>query len=257
MVPQKAEYKYDVAFSFLAQDEAVATKLNGLLQNRMATFIYSKQQEQVAGTDGEKTFNAVFGGEARLVVVLYREGWGTTPKTRIEETAIRNRAVDSGYDFVKFIPLDTKATVPKWLRETQIWIGLDRWGLSGAASVIEARVQELGGQPHTETVEERAARLDRAVQFSDLRRQFLNSQTGVQAASEEFKKLIDAFTHSVASIKETAASLGSLGMKVENRGLSVIVWGAGPGMGIDWQNPSYSQNTHAAGAICSIQASSG
>jgi hypothetical protein len=54
------QYKYDIAFSFLAQDEPLATQLNDLLQDRMRTFLYSKKQGEVAGTDGEKTFNAVF-----------------------------------------------------------------------------------------------------------------------------------------------------------------------------------------------------
>ena len=146
-------YKYDVAFSFLAQDEAFAMQLNDLLQDRVTTFLYSRRQGELAGTDGEKTFNLVFGEQARLVVVLYREGWGETPWTRIEETAIRNRAFDHGYDFVKFIPLDDKPSVPKWLPRTQLWVGLKRWGISGAASVIEARIQELGGETHEESVD--------------------------------------------------------------------------------------------------------
>ena len=100
------KYKYDVAFSFLARDEGLATELNDLLQDRVRTFLYSRKQGEIAGKDGEQSFNAVFGKEARLVVVLYRRGWGETPWTRIEETAIRNRAFEYGYDFVKFIPLD-------------------------------------------------------------------------------------------------------------------------------------------------------
>src|SRR5690349_20324605 len=122
--PACKKYKYEVAFSFLKEDEAIAVALNDLLQDRMSTFLYSKQQEAVAGTDGEKTFNRVFGEEARLVVVLYREGWGESPWTRIEATAVRNRGFEEGYDFVKFIPVAANATVPKWLPKSQIWIGL-------------------------------------------------------------------------------------------------------------------------------------
>jgi hypothetical protein len=135
-----SEYKYDVAFSFLAKDEALATELNDLLADRLRTFLYSKKQGEIAGTDGEETFNDVFRQEARMVVVLYRSNWGQTPGTRIEETAIRNRAYNEGYDFVKFVVLDESGSVPQWLPKTQIWIGLKRWGIPGAASVIEARV---------------------------------------------------------------------------------------------------------------------
>ena len=112
-------YKFDVALSFLAGDEALAAELNDLLQDRLKTFLYSRRQEDLVGTDGEKTFNRVFATEARLVVVLYRENWGQTRWTQIEETAIRGRAFDHGYDFTLFIPLDEGRTVPKWLPKTQ------------------------------------------------------------------------------------------------------------------------------------------
>jgi hypothetical protein len=73
---ESPEYTYDVAFSFLAQDEGLATELNDPLQDRVRTFLYSKKQGEITGTKGERTFNAVFGEQARLVVVLYRAGWG-------------------------------------------------------------------------------------------------------------------------------------------------------------------------------------
>lgn len=122
------KYKYEVAFSFIKEDEPLATAINDLIQERVATFLYSKHQEEIAGTDGEKTFNTVFGEESRTVVVLYRDTWGTTPWTRIEETAIRNRAFSEGYDFVIFVPTQKGVTLPKWLPKTQLWVGLERWG---------------------------------------------------------------------------------------------------------------------------------
>jgi hypothetical protein len=67
------QYKYDVAFSFLAQDEELAIQINDLLQDSVQIFLYSKKQGEIAGTDGEKSFNKVFGEQSRLVVVLYIE----------------------------------------------------------------------------------------------------------------------------------------------------------------------------------------
>lgn len=204
--PQTNDYKYDVAFSFLAQDESLATQINDLLQDRLRTFLYSKKQGEIAGTDGEKTFNLVFGEQSRLVVVLFREGWGQTPWTRIEETAIRNRAFEHGYDFVKFIPVEDKPSVPEWLPRTQLWIGLKRWGIPGAASVIEARIEELGGEPHDETVQERSARLGRSIDFENRREQFLQSQDGEVAARKQFHELRLELERLLASITETATS---------------------------------------------------
>ena len=90
------DYKYDVAFSFLAQDEALATELNDLLQDRLRMFLYSRKQGEIAGTDGEKSFNSVFGQEARMVVVPYHSNWGQTSWTRIEETALRKSCIRRG-----------------------------------------------------------------------------------------------------------------------------------------------------------------
>lgn len=228
------QYQYDVAFSFLAQDEPTAVELNDLLQDRLRVFLFSKRQGELAGTDGEKSFNTVFGERARLVVVLYRSGWGQTPWTRIEETAIRNRAFEDGYDFVKFIPLDENPSVPKWLPRTQLWLGLKRWGAAGTASVIEARVQELGGEPCDETVEQRAARFERALKFSEKRRQFLNSEAGVRAANKEFDALTLEVQRLVTAVEESASSIS---LKFKTAPDQIVILGLALGLSVDWQNP--------------------
>jgi hypothetical protein len=87
------EFEYDVAFSFNALDEGVATQLNDLLSPRLKTFIYSERQREIAGTDGQESFSKVYGKTSRLVVVLFRPEWGETPWTRIERDAIKNRSL--------------------------------------------------------------------------------------------------------------------------------------------------------------------
>jgi hypothetical protein len=193
-------YEYDVAFSFLKEDEELAFKINDVIRDRVKTFIYSEQQEKIAGTDGEETFNRVFETEARIVVVLYRENWGKTSWTRIEETAIRNRAFEEGYDFVTFIPLNTPPTAPKYLPKPRVWIGLDRWGIDGAASVIEARVQQSGGAPHEETAVEKAKRIEREIAAEEGRGSFLESELGVQTANEQINILFSELEKTLQAI---------------------------------------------------------
>ncbi len=189
MSSNNTNYKYDVAFSFLEQDESVATQIHDLLQERLSTFIYTDRQKEIAGTDGEKTFNEVFCKQSRIVVVFYREGWGDTPWTRIEQTAIRNRAYEEGYGFVLFITMEPSPQIPQWLPKTQIWIGLKRWGVDVAAGVIEARVQETGGTPKEETTVQRAKRKERDIERMKARNAFLNSDDGVKAANKEVDNL--------------------------------------------------------------------
>lgn len=187
-------YIYDVAFSFLAQDEQIASEINTLIKGRLRTFLYSERQAELAGADGEKTFNQVFGSDARIVVVLYREGWGETPWTRIEERAIRNRAFTEGYDFALFIPLDSKPTTPDWFPKTQLWYGLERWGLESAAPVIEAAAQKRGGTIHETTAVEESAILAQEIEQHRKENQFLDSVDGVRTADEEIKRLFEYTT---------------------------------------------------------------
>lgn len=225
-------YQYDVAFSFVAQDEPLTTELADQFEGRLKVFLYSRKQEQLAGTDGEKSFNAVFSEQSRLVVVLYRDGWGQTPWTRIEETAIRNRAFEHGYGFVMFIPLDDTPSVPKWLPRTQLWIGLKRWGVPGAASVIDARIQEMGGEPTDETIEHRAARVERSVSFAKTREAYLASDEGVRKASEAFESLQAAILSSVPKLQTSAPSLG-ITEKHANHVVALLA--TGPALSVSWR----------------------
>ena len=140
------EYKYDVAISFLQEDEQLAIEIADRLGDTVAVdvFVYSKRQNDLAGKDGLEAFSGVFGEQARIVVVVHREQWGQTPWTRVEETAIKNRGLEEGWDFLLLIRLDMSAPIPKWLPKTRIWLGFDKYGINGAASAIEALVHSRG-----------------------------------------------------------------------------------------------------------------
>ncbi len=224
---------FDVAFSFLGQDEELVVQLADLLEGRFKTFVYSRRQDFLGGTDGEESFERVFGRDTRLVVVCYRAGWGETPWTRIEATAIRNRAFSEGYDFAIWIPLDS-TPLPKWVPSNRIWIGLDRWGLQGAASVIEARITEAGGEPRTETAFDQAVRMARQAGRQEERASFLHSERGVAAAEAEVSRLLDCVESDVAQINK-AASLFRL--TVQRRQMRIaVVTSRGTSLTITWIN---------------------
>ena len=194
------EFEYDVAFSFTAQDEALATQLNDLVADRLKTFIYSERQKELAGTDGQTTFSEVYGKKARVVVILYRAEWGQTRWTGVEMNAIRARAFEHSFDFTLFIPTEPKPSTPAWLPPTRLYFGLERWGVEGAAAVIEQRVIDAGGTSRPETVVERAARLKRAKDLKAAQQQFERSEEGTvkaNAAYEDFAEALKAGTELV------------------------------------------------------------
>ena len=222
-------FEFDVAFSFHSEDEPLAQQLNDLLSDRMATFLYSEQQKLLAGRDGEEEFNAVFTSKARVVVVLHREEWGQTPFTRIEQTAIRNRAYNHGYDFSLFIPTDGKGA-PGWLPKTRLYVGLDRWGIAGAAAVIEATVQREGGRAKPDNAAEQAARLQRSLALRKSQQDFRSSYLGVEASRLGLKAFEQDLLARVDAI--SASSLPDLRVKKHLEYL--LVSGLGPWMTIVW-----------------------
>jgi hypothetical protein len=202
------DFEYDVAFSFNALDEGIATQLNDLLSPRLKTFIYSERQREIAGTDGQEKFSEVYGQTARLVVVLFRPEWGETPWTRVERDAIKNRSLNDGWDFTTFVPTVERPQMPPWLPKTRLYVGLQRWGIEAAAAVIEARVAELGGNPREETVVERADRFARAAKLKQKQEEFQSSHTGVNAALKAYEDF------SLATEKH-AKAIAAAGIKIE------------------------------------------
>jgi hypothetical protein len=200
----KPNFKYDVAFSFLSQDEKLAQDLFDLLKDTLNCFIHSEEQKKLAGTEGEVTFNKVFTEEARVVVILYRKGWGETNWTRIEETAIRNRGHDEGYDFALLIPLDEIPKPPKWFPKNRLWIGINRFGIENAATVIDARVQQQDGKPKILSLADKIVIKEKQKEKRREIELFLISYEGICAEKEELLKLKLQIEQSVLEIKQKA-----------------------------------------------------
>ncbi|MDO9185232.1 MAG: hypothetical protein Q7W13_04400 [Bacteroidia bacterium] len=203
----KEKYKYEVGFSFLKQDESIAFDINDKIQDRLTTFIYSKKQEELGATDGERQFNKVFYEESRIVVLLYRDGWGHTPWTRIEETAIKNRAFDNGWDFLIVINLDPNSTLPKWIPQTYIWLDYPRFKSEGAIAVIDQRVKEKGGKTRVESIGDRADRLKRLRNLENEREAFLNSHEATQYAFSEMASIIQKIKSLKTLIEDPSTNL--------------------------------------------------
>jgi hypothetical protein len=204
------EYKYDIAISFLNQDEPIALDLYDRLSPNFKTFVYSKKQEDIAGTDGLEIFRKAFRHDSRLVVVLYRDGWGKTPWTRIEEGAITDRFLKEGWDWLIFIVVNSASKPPPWLPETKIRLNLQDYGIEQAVGVIKARAQELGSKYHKEDAVQRAKRLERQAATRAERKRLLGSSEGVKAATKEAKIIFSEIGTLVEEIRGTTTKLNIL-----------------------------------------------
>ena len=200
-----SDFKYDIAFSFTQKDEELAYELFKLLKNRLSCFIYSEEQKKLGGTDGEKVFNSVFSQESRIVVLLFSKDWGKTKWTRIEETAIKNKGFDHGYEFVILIPTEKNITPPDWMPKNRIWIGLDRWGIESAASAIETRVLEFEGTIKNESISDKAARIEKDLEERRRRELILDTTAGLELAFNEVGELIKEIKRHETDIKKQTA----------------------------------------------------
>lgn len=98
--------------------------------------------------------------------------------------------------------------------------------------MIEARVQELGGEPREESVQERAARFERSRKLSGERRQFLNSDAGVNSANKEFATLTSAVQR---LILEVNGSAGSIALQLKETREQFVILGLRIGLSVDWR----------------------
>jgi hypothetical protein len=186
-MPDSHGFQYDVAFSFLREDELLARSLYAQLSETLSVFIYSEKQMALAGTDGLESFRQTFLSQSRIVVVLYRQGWGQTKWTGVEQAAIKERAFDDGgWDFLLFVTLD-ESPLPLWVPKTHIRLDYSKFGdqLVGA---VKLRVQEAGGHLKAETAVEKALRI-RTSEQANLERQHKLSSESSAAFPKEWNRL--------------------------------------------------------------------
>ena len=186
MIAEKPQF--DVAISFLSKDEPTATAISQKLSEGLRVFFFPRSQENLAGTEGLESMRKPFFDDSRVVVVLYREPWGKTPWTRVEETAIKEACLERGWQQLFFVVLDRASVLPIWLPSTHVRFNYADFGFEQAVGAIKARVQENGGEYLPLTALRRAEifKNDELFRREKLR---LNSEVGMNAIAKSVAEL--------------------------------------------------------------------
>lgn len=146
------KFKFDIAFSLLHPDLDYAKSLFDVLdQYKLNTFLYVHNQKDLAANNGINVFSKVFKNESRIVVLLYRHGYGETPWTRIEHTAIQERYLKEGADFCVLIPMDK--TKPLWYPAFMQYVHSDMDSKDVAALILQ-KLKDMGGELTPKTIDE-------------------------------------------------------------------------------------------------------
>jgi hypothetical protein len=191
--------KYDVAISFLSADEATAAALHSSLSVGLEVFFYPRRQEELAGTNGLESMRAPFLSESRIVVVLYRDPWGKTPWTRVEQSAIQDGCLKCGWQRLFFVMLDRASEPPLWLPNAHVRFNYADFGLEQAVGAIKARVQELGGTIAPLTALKRAELSKQETQYLKEKEQ-LRSPVGREMVGQKATELFSAIESLCAEI---------------------------------------------------------
>lgn len=131
--------EYDVAVSFRAGDLQLAEQLGSLLQPALRAFVFSRRQEEIALGDGMDAFRGVF-LRTPISLVLYRDGWGRTPWTQVEQAAIRDRCLEQGYRNLALVRLD-QSPLPDWVPHTHIAFDVSQYPIEQLIGAIKRKAQ--------------------------------------------------------------------------------------------------------------------
>ncbi len=196
-----SDFKYDIAISFLADDEQLAVDISERINEKFEVFIYSKRQEKLAGTDGQDYFSKVFNEEARTVMILYRSRWGETPWTRVEETAIKDRWFRNGYEFLLMIPLED-ADLPKWFPKTMLYYDYKSFGLDGLPPVIYSHLKRNGATEKKSSLDSIISKIDSDKKFKEDLEGYIRSQKSADDFILEAHKLFQFIRDKVSEINK-------------------------------------------------------
>jgi hypothetical protein len=237
--------QYDVALSFLFRDEATARAIYDKLSEGLKVFFFPRNQEELAGTDGLETMRTPFFSDSRVMVVLYREPWGKTPWTRVEEIAIKESRLEHGWQRLFFISLDRESPIPIWLPQNLVRFNYADFGLEQAIGAIKARVQEHGGQQLPMTAIKRAQILQAEEIFRQDKSQ-LSSDHGLKAIVEKVDELFKQIEKRCSEVNAQSPIDIRCGVKFQERSAiqSCGITNGRVGMLITWYQPFSSTLTN-------------
>jgi hypothetical protein len=185
-----SDYKNDVAFSFVVEDDQLAHKINDLLIDRFSTYLYSKNIDETINKDGIEKFKSIFKKDSRIVVLLFRKKYGKTKWTSVEEDAIKERYLDGDKNFLFLIIVEDKVDLPVWIPENRIYCDLTKHSIEKIASYIEYRIHETGGKENPESFSDIIKRINRKDEFKKKKEAYLGSNIAARDALTEIDKMI-------------------------------------------------------------------
>lgn len=219
-----SNYEFDLAISFLSEDESIAYQIYSELSKDFKIFFYPTSQKEIVAKDGIDTFSSAFKEKSRANLVLYRSNWGSTNWTRIEETAIKSRIFEGDkYDSLFLIKLDSSDN-PHWIPETYIYAEFNKYKFDELISAIKFRIQQRGGVPTEETLIEIAERAKQERKLNEEIGLFLSGKSGIEQAEIEMRKLLKILRQKHVELQNASIEIALSDLKENNLRASYQLW---------------------------------
>jgi hypothetical protein len=235
----------------LAKDEATARALADKLEaSGFEVFFFPRNQEELAGTNGMESMRTPF-FLSRVNVVMFRDPWGKTPWTGVEQTAITERCLETGWETLMFVQLDDTSAIPKWLPKTHVRFALSAYGLEQLAGAIKARVQEQGGAVKPPDPMTEARRVKRQADYLRDRESLMRDRRWIEA--EVHGNLQATFVR----VQELVAKINSEhGLQIDigsNGYQSCVMRCRYVSLGIGWNQPIYNSVVNDNNGECYLR----
>jgi hypothetical protein len=196
---EKKSPAYDIGFSFLTAKLDLALRFSEALKP-LSSFVFSEQQERLAGTSALESFRTTFLEDSRLNVILYSAGWGESGITAIEETAIQDRIKKDGWNSLLIVKCD-KAARRKWMPDTNLYFDFDTYPFEQVVGAIKAQAGRAGAIVRALTPIERALAIAEAAEDDRKTKRFLESDDGVRAAEAAVEELFAEVKGAIAALR--------------------------------------------------------
>jgi hypothetical protein len=243
------EPAYDVAISFLAEDQQIAQALVDQLEaSGLKIFFFPHNQEELAGTNGMETMRAPF-LESRVNVVLFKQPWGKTPWTRVEDAAISERCFKGGWSSLMFVQLDKTSRLPKWLPATHVRFAMEDYGIDQLVGAIKLRVQEQGGTVVPLDAMSEPKRVRREAEFLAEREAMMSSRQWIEdTVHRNLRETMD-------EIVQLAKEANAPGFQITGAadGTACVLRSGFVSIGVGWKQPIFNRVSDSGKDECYLR----
>lgn len=205
MVADSPTYTYDAALSSPGHAITATRELIERVRDRlaMAGGIWRRELAVAPGSDASSVAELP-ADEARTIVVLHEQGWGTSGPTADDQEMIVRRLTRDGPGFLCLLLLDD-TPAPAWTKGAAVSV-VSGTSIDASAELILRAIRSQGGHVVADSRERALVRRESTARCAQYRDVFLASHRAVSQRVREFEDIADEIGRRVSGLGEKPAA---------------------------------------------------